>query len=67
MNSPILLHCQDIQNLTGKSASFARAMINEIWKAKGKLKQRWITISDCAHYLDISEETIIKWLSGDKR
>lgn len=66
MTNPILLHCKDIQNLTGKTAKFARNLITEIWQQKGKPKQRWITIPDFCQYFDVEEEVVVKRLDNHK-
>lgn len=66
MTNPILLHCKDIQNLTGKTAKFARNLIAEVWKQKGMIKRRWITIPDFCKYFDVEEEAVVKRLHNHK-
>jgi len=65
MNSTnILLHAKDIQFLTGKSQRFGQNVISEVWEAKGKQKQRWISIADFCQYFNMSEATVLKILES---
>jgi len=59
----IIIYPKDVQRITGKSARFSRALLNNIRESKLKSKSQFISINEFAEFTGLSIEEIQKYIS----
>ncbi|KAA2239876.1 hypothetical protein F0L74_27200 [Chitinophaga agrisoli] len=58
----LIIHTQDIENITGKSNQAARRMLNKVRKRLGKGQDDLVTIAEFCACMGLSEEKIQPYL-----
>lgn len=60
----MVIYCKDIQNLTGRSESYARKTLAAIRKKWKKQKHELISVEELCSYLGLSEKVVLEHLNA---
>lgn len=58
----VVIYPQDVERLTGRSASFSRKLIAKLKKELGKTPKQFITVDEFCTFSGLSKESIIEKL-----
>lgn len=59
----IVIHPKDIMIITGKSERYARYLIKKIKEELNKESHQYVTIKECATYLGLDPEELLRELN----